>query len=93
MHETFDAFLEKSPGDVTILSNRAKVLACLLTSRHEAEITRPKYYADGTKFFSSAAEFLQVPVKALLESDPDHYHNSLQALLSATGSTQKITPK
>jgi hypothetical protein len=36
------------------------------------------------------ASFLQDKAKALLEAEPEDYHEALQALLSATGSTERI---
>ena len=36
------------------------------------------------------AQYLREPAKKLLNSEPDKYHESLQNLLSATGSTEKI---
>ena len=36
------------------------------------------------------AQFLQDKAKDLLEAEPEDYHDALQALLSATGSTERI---
>jgi len=38
------------------------------------------------------AKFLKDSAEQLLNSDPENYHNALQTLLSATGSTEKISP-
>jgi len=45
-----------------------------------------------TKTETDSGEFLMGPVKELLNAEPEQYHDKLQALLSATGSTQVITP-
>ncbi|MCK5562307.1 MAG: hypothetical protein KAJ51_17030, partial [Thermoplasmata archaeon] len=37
------------------------------------------------------AQYLKDPVKKLLKAEPDNYHQKLQNVLSATGSTEKIT--
>ena len=37
------------------------------------------------------AQFLRDKVQALLDAEPDGYHEALQALLSATGSTERLT--
>ena len=39
------------------------------------------------------AQFLKDPAEQLLKSEPTEYNHSLQTLLSATGSTEKIEPK
>jgi hypothetical protein len=36
------------------------------------------------------AQYLKEPAEKLLKSDPLDYHDALQTLLSATGSTEKI---
>lgn len=38
------------------------------------------------------AQFLQKPALKLLKAEPEEYHESLQTLLQATGSTEIITP-
>ncbi|ODS35992.1 MAG: hypothetical protein A7315_04800 [Candidatus Altiarchaeales archaeon WOR_SM1_79] len=44
-----------------------------------------------TKTEIDFAQFLKNPASKLLNSDPENYHDNLQDLLSATGSTQKLT--
>ncbi len=39
------------------------------------------------------AQFLKDPAENLLRSEPPEYNNSLQTMLSATGSTEKIKPR
>ncbi|MCK5414961.1 MAG: hypothetical protein KAJ35_06240, partial [Thermoplasmata archaeon] len=59
--------------------------AFLLTLGKEAS---KKWQYDHTEI--DFATFLQDKAKDLLDAEPEEYHGALQALLSATGSTERI---
>jgi hypothetical protein len=75
--------LEKERGSDTRIKSVA--YAFLLTLGKEAS---KKWQYDRTEM--DFAAFLKEKAGALLEAEPDEYHEALQAILSATGSTERI---
>ena len=75
--------IEKERGSDTRIKSVA--YAFLLALGRESS---KKWQYDRTEI--DFANFLQDKAKALLEAKPDEYHGALQAMLSATGSTERI---
>jgi hypothetical protein len=69
---------------------RVRPAALALLKAMDRDTSKVWAFAENERDFS---DFLKDTAKAFLDSDPDTYHDALQALLSKTGSTEIIAHK